>query len=309
MIMIEILNKYREKALENILLISMLAACYISCTHSVDLNTEDSRECTGLTRFYNDTAVCILENKKAGDWIFSTYRKDRLKGLISVYKDSIMFINDTFFPAGDAEHQSLDFIDPGKIAVNVSRVSGNKTLSCKYIFHLNSTSNDWMLDYAEKKEFTAEQSVYHFTDSLRANISMRNFSAEQMSMDLFANAGKNVFQYRYRRNNYLDSMEIQVNNMRLANVASFKNIFTADHAEEILQDYPVNKANVIFLNNIAYYLERMSITMPAIAILETIISDYPDRTVSYLNLKDALLKSGLKVKAEKIYSQYARMKK
>jgi hypothetical protein len=309
LIMIKILDKYREKALERIFLIFMLSACYISCTHSVDLDIKDSRECTGLTRFYNDTGIIILENKKAGDWIFSTYRKNAITGLMSVYKDSIMFINDSFFPAGDAGGQSLDFMDSDRIAVNVSNISGNKTLGCKYIFNLKGFSNNWILAYAEMKEFTGEQSVYHFTDSLQADISICNFSTEQAFMDLFANAGKDVFQYKYRKNNYLDSIEIQVNNMRLANVASFKNIFTLDHAEEILQDYPLSRTNVTFLNNIAYYLERTSITMPAIAILETIVSDYPDRTVSYLNLSDALLKNNLKIKAEKIYSQYTKMKK
>jgi hypothetical protein len=304
--MIKILNKRLKKALKRILQTFMLSACYISCTHSEDLNIKDSRECTGLMKFYNDTAISILENKKAGDWIFSTYRKDTIKGLISVYKDSIMFINDAFFPTGDTAGQSLDFMDSGKIAVNISE---NKTLSCRYIFKLNGSSNNWTLDYAEKREFTGEQSVYLFTDSLQADISMCNFSTEQAFMDLFASAGKDVFQYKYRKNNYLDSIEIQVNSMRLANVVSFKNIFTLDHAEEILQDYPLNRTNVIFLNNVAYYLERMSITMPAIAILETIIGDYPDRTVSYLNLSDALLKNNLKLKAEKIYSQYAKMKK
>jgi uncharacterized protein YeeX (DUF496 family) len=308
LIMIKILKKYRKKALERIFLIFMLSVCYISCTHSVDLDIKYGREYTGLMRLYNDTSINILENKKAGDWIFSTCRKNAIKGLISVYKDSIMFINDSFFPSGDGGSQSLDFMDFDKIVVNVSNVSGNKTLSCKYIFSLNRFSNNWTLVYAEKKEFTGEQSVYHFTDILQTDISMCNFSTEHAFMDLFANEREDVFQYKYRKSNYLDSIETQVNRMRLANVASFKNIFTLDHAEKILQDYPLNKTNVIFLNNIAYYLERTSITMPAIAILETIVSDYPDRIVSYLNLSDALLKNNLKVKAEKIYSQYTKMK-
>ena len=53
----------------------------------------------------------------------------------------------------------------------------------------------------------------------------------------------------------------------------------------------------------------MSITMPAIIILETIIDNYPDRTVSYLNLSDALIKNNLKIKAEKLYKQYVKLVK
>jgi tetratricopeptide (TPR) repeat protein len=97
--------------------------------------------------------------------------------------------------------------------------------------------------------------------------------------------------------------------MRSAGVESFKNVFTIDHAEEILQDYPVNKITAIFLNNIAYYLEQMSITVPAIAILETVIANYPERTISYLNLCDVLMKNNLKIKAEKIYRQYSQVSK
>ncbi|MDR1887612.1 MAG: hypothetical protein LBQ70_06820, partial [Prevotellaceae bacterium] len=42
----------------------------------------------------------------------------------------------------------------------------------------------------------------------------------------------------------------------------------------------------------------------AIIILETVIAEYPDRTVGYLNLGDALMKNGLKIKARKIYNRY-----
>jgi hypothetical protein len=40
--------------------------------------------------------------------------------------------------------------------------------------------------------------------------------------------------------------------------------------------------------------------------LETIVANYPDRTVSYLNLSDALAKNNLKIKAEKLYKQYVK---
>jgi hypothetical protein len=259
-------------------------------------------------KFHNDTAISILECKKAGNRIFSKYQKNTLTGLISVHNDSVVFVNDTFFSTGNAKYQLFNFIDSNKIALDILHVYDNKTINCKYIFRLDDTSDNWLLDYAEKKERDAEQTVYLFTDRFPQNISMCDFSAEQTSESLFAKAHDNMFQYKYRKNNYPDSIEIQVNNMRLANTVSFKNIFTVEHAEEILRDYPLHKTNVIFLNNIAYYLERMSITMPAIVILENIIADYPDRTVCYLNLYDALLKNGLKVKAEKIYNQYTKLK-
>jgi hypothetical protein len=294
--------------LKKVLLILMISVCCVSCKQAIDLNTKDNHEHTGMMKFHNDTAINILESKKAGNRIFFKYQKNMLTGLISVYQDSVMFINDTFFLPEKADIQSFDFIDSNRIVFNILHVTDDKTINRKCIFRLNNSSNEWLPDYAEKKEVTAEQSVYHFTNSFPQNISMCNFSAEQTFESLFSTTNNNVLQYKYRKKNYTDSIEIQVNNMRLANATSFKNIFTIDHAEEILHDYPLNKTNVVFLNNIAYYLEQMSITMPAITILETVITDYPDRTVGYLNLYDALLKNGLKVKAEKIYSQYVKLK-
>jgi uncharacterized protein YeeX (DUF496 family) len=279
------------------------------------LNTvlTNTQEYTEFTNYFHDTTVNILESKKSGNWIFSKYQKDTLTGLILTYNDSVVFINDTFFST-KTKYQRFDFTDSLKIEFTVQQSFGDETVDYKYIFCFDNFSNKWLLEYAEKKEFTNKQYVYYFTDypcsdSLKQNFSMENFSAKKSSSALFTFVNKGLFLYRYKKNNYIDSIEIQVNSMKQANVSSFKNIFTVDHAEEILRDYPVCKTNVLFLNNIAYYMEQMSITMPAIAILEAIIADYPDRTVSYLNLSDALSKNRLKVKAEKVYKQYIKLMK
>jgi hypothetical protein len=65
---------------------------------------------------------------------------------------------------------------------------------------------------------------------------------------------------------------------------------------------------VTSLNNIAYYLEQMSITMPAIAVLETVLDSFPDRGVAYLNLYNALIKVNLKTKAKNLYQQYVKLR-
>jgi hypothetical protein len=317
LIMIIILNRYKAKLLIRFSIIITINVCYISCRDSVDLNTTvptNKPEYTKVTNFFHDSTVNILESKKSGNWIFSKFQKDTLTGLILTCNDSVVFINDMFFSTAKTEYQRFDFTDSLKIEFTAQQSFGNETIEYKYIFCFDNFSNKWLLEYAEKKEFTDKQSVYYFTDctysdSLKQNFSMENFSAETSPSALFTSLNKSLFSYRYRKNNYLDSIEIQVNSMKQANVSSFKNIFTVDHAEEILRDYPVHKTNVLFLNNIAYYMEQMSITMPAIAILEAIIADYPDRTVSYLNLSDALSKNNLKVKAEKIYIQYVKQMK
>lgn len=286
------------------LLIIAISVCYVSCKNIAGINEiipENNQTHTKAIDFFNDTTVNVVESKKSGNWIFSKYRKDGLTGLISTYNDSVVFINDAFFATGKTEYQQFNFVDSLKVELNIVRVSGNKTISYRYIFAYRSPANKWLLEYAESKEFTAEQSVYLFTDNFGQDFSLEDFSASSFSF-----SSNSPFRYKYKKNNYLDSIEIQVRNMKSANVASFKNVFTIDHAEEILHDYSILKTNVLFLNNIAYYLEQMSIAVPAIIILETIVANYPDRTVSYLNLSDALAKNNLKIKAEKLYKQYVK---
>jgi hypothetical protein len=265
---------------------------------------ENDGKYTELMQFCEDTTVTILESKQSGEWMFSKSRKDTLINLISTYNDSVVFINDAFFTTEQTSYQRFDFIDSFKIEFNIGTVFNKRTTNHKYIFGFNSLSNKWLLEYAERKEFTTEQTIYLFTDKFQQDFSLEDFSTHSFSF-----VDNNLFQYKYKKNKYLDSVESQVKSMKSANVTLFENIFTIDHTEEILQDYTVQKSNVTSLNNIAYYLEQMSITMPAIAILETIIDYYPDRTVSYLNLCDALTKNNLRIKAEKVYKQYVKLMK
>jgi hypothetical protein len=309
-IILKRLNKYRIKPIQEYLLIVTISVSYISCGNHVDLDSHPNitQKYTGLMKYCNDTTINILKSKKSGDWIFSKYRKDTLNGLTLLYKDSIVFMNDTFFPVGKSEYQQFDFIDSLKIEFITRQDCDNRTINYRYIFQFNDSMNKWLPVYAEKKEFTTEQSVYYFIDTFQHDISMDN-SLKTLSQTLFTSVNNKLFLYKYKNKNYSDSIEIQIKEMKSAKIASFKNIFTVDHAEEILRNYPVNKTNIVFLNNIAYYLEQMSIIMPAITILETIITDYPKRIVCYLNLSDALTKNGLKIKAEKTYRQYCKLLK
>jgi hypothetical protein len=269
---------------------------------------ENTQEYTELMKFCNDETVNVLESKKSGNLIFSKYRKDTKTGLIVLYKDSIIFINDVFFLPVETEYQRLDFIDSLRISFTARQNFANKTVNYKYLFHFSDVADKWLLEYAEKNEFTAGQSVYLFTDDVPENFSMDNFSAEKSSSILFMDNSRKLFSYKYKTKQFLDSIEIQVSALISSNVTAFKHVFTVDHAEKILLDYPLSKTTVTPLNNIAYYLEQISITMPAILILETVITDFPNRIVAYRNLSDALTKNNLKVKAEKIYNQYTKLK-
>ncbi|MDR1897635.1 MAG: hypothetical protein LBR10_12680 [Prevotellaceae bacterium] len=263
----------------------------------------DIREDSDFTRFAADSSVEILESKKANDRMFSKYKKDNSIGLILTYKGSIVFINNNMFSRIDEPAQTFDFADSATIVFRQQQDSANRTIAYKYIFQLEQ-SQKWILRYAEKKVTDGNEQRYVFTDNFKSECSMDKFS-----MDMFDFEQHSPCSYVFRQTKYLDSILIQVKNMRAANVESFENVFNAAHAEELLRHYPITPNNVTRLNNIAYYLEQMSIATPAIVILEDIVAEYPNRTVSYLNLGDALTKKKLTVKAKKIYKQYISLMK
>jgi hypothetical protein len=277
----------------------------VTTVDSIDsiVTINDYSEYSELMKFCNDTAVTIFDGEKSGEWKFSKYRRNSLTGLILLSNDSIVFINDTFFMDVKTEYQQFEFVDSLSVAVYINTSADNKITDYKYVFELNEASGKWLLIYAEKKETVNEKTIYTFTDKFPTKISMDGFSAHAFVFPV-----KNTFQYKYRKRNYLDSIEIQVSNMRANNVALFKKVFTIEHAEEILRDYPVRITTVTALNNIGYYLEQMSIAMPAVVILEAVIDEYANRTVGYRNLSDALRKLNLNIKAGKIYDQYLRLK-
>ena len=64
--------------------------------------------------------------------------------------------------------------------------------------------------------------------------------------------------------------------------------FTIETIDRYLSLVPLATGNVREYNNIAYFLERSGSYAPAVHLLETIVAAYPDRTVAYINLGDAL---------------------
>lgn len=66
----------------------------------------------------------------------------------------------------------------------------------------------------------------------------------------------------------------------------------------------IDKKNLVKLNNIAYYLQKVNANKEAIFLLEKILKKYPNRTVAHYNLADAYWALGEKKKAIASYTTY-----
>ena len=114
------------------------------------------------------------------------------------------------------------------------------------------------------------------------------------------------------------------------NILNFKNSFSAEFNDDMIvfQNYGnamnsyeripycnlkyitlkkifhINKDELTFYNDKAFYLEQAGLYKEAIYLLEKIIPDFPNRTVAYLYLGDAYWENNEKEKAKKMYKIY-----
>jgi len=71
-------------------------------------------------------------------------------------------------------------------------------------------------------------------------------------------------------------------------------------------DSKISLKNVVKLNNIAYYLQKVGSNKKAVYLLEKILEEFPKRTIAYYNLGDAYWALGRKEEAKKMYATYVK---
>lgn len=75
----------------------------------------------------------------------------------------------------------------------------------------------------------------------------------------------------------------------------------------MLHAYWLDKDNLESYNNIAYYLQKAGHNKEAILLLNSILQEFPSRTVAYLNIGDAYLGMHNSFKASQYYAQYTKL--
>lgn len=116
--------------------------------------------------------------------------------------------------------------------------------------------------------------------------------------------------YRYQQGKYLPTQS------KAAEVFDLKQI--EQQAKEGLKFKPImlkamlhekwlTKENMESYNNIAYYLQKAGHNKEAILLLKSILHEFPNRTVAYLNIGDAYLEMSNSFKASQSYAQYIKL--
>ncbi len=107
-------------------------------------------------------------------------------------------------------------------------------------------------------------------------------------------------------NNDIDTSNNDLNQILddLKNNYIIKDYKTIERYEKLYQKYPISKSNVMLYNNIAYYLEKSMLYDEALFILNIIVKNFPNRTVSYINLGDVHWELMNVEEARKAYKQY-----
>jgi hypothetical protein len=272
---------------------------FASCDYSENNSpavTSDNDISDIFSQFEENYSANIKEIKKAGKWTFVRYENSGSAGFAAMFNDSTVFANSKF-PVDE-----FYFTDLSKMVAVLKQVRDDKNVVFKYIFKLNVSSNIWTLSYAEKKECTEMQDTYYFTSDFGRKTVLNDFESFDFERD-------GVQRYVFAKKNSLEYISEQLRNMRNDNIVLLKEVFTPEHAEELLQYYPVNPQNVITLNNIGFYLGQTSVNLPAIIILEAVLKEYPNRAIACLNLGDVFMKINMKIKGKAYYSLYIRLMK
>ncbi|WP_392562256.1 tetratricopeptide repeat protein [Orbus sturtevantii] len=161
-------------------------------------------------------------------------------------------------------------------------------------------------------------SIYKIYNNTPIKISSDATAIDFSGIDGFYN-GK-YQRYPYKKHEILLEKINTVNFNDEYIIKSIENLLKQDHTDEesniighlwsietidsIISDIPITQNNVESYNNIAYYFEKMELYDESIFILDKIVSLYPNRTVSYINLGDTYWKLGKKDEALKAYQKY-----
>ncbi|HHD81173.1 MAG TPA: tetratricopeptide repeat protein [Campylobacterales bacterium] len=122
--------------------------------------------------------------------------------------------------------------------------------------------------------------------------------------------GKKIYKYRdiYKYYNF-DKSPYSV----LFRYLFFLNSYVSDKKSKLdfnyskvlqLKSLCLDKNNVVFYNDMSYYLQKAGANKEAIYLLKKIIEKFPNRTVAYYNLGDAYWELGDRTKAVKAYTTY-----
>ncbi|GAF05756.1 tetratricopeptide repeat protein [Saccharicrinis fermentans] len=203
---------------------------------------------------------------------------------------------------------------------NIRNIHVNKIIHFNYndregipygwIYYCNKKMLFDEVDYDKLTEIKSQMGYSCFTKSIDKcsveiksskktvrSIAVKNDEGIKLVIPLFYEDGSCIGEgvFQYKSDNWSDlSMSFPINKME-------KNYF--------IFNKDIDAKNVVFFNNIAYYLERGKNYNESIYLLKKILDRFPNRTVAYINLGDAYWGLNKIEEAKQAYFKYIELMK
>lgn len=124
------------------------------------------------------------------------------------------------------------------------------------------------------------------------------------------NAKYGMITYRYQEGKYLpmQSKAPEVFDLKQIEEQAKKGLnFKHAMLKAMLHENWLSKENLESYNNIAYYLQKAGHNKEAILLLKSILNEFPNRAVAYLNIGDAYFGMSNSFKSSQSYAQYIKL--
>lgn len=247
----------------------------------IDVNNDKIKDKIFYSKPYDGDQLIIFINKdgcfhKSLETInFSEDGGVIIEDIVKANDDVNVFIIKTFFPNGGTYNRHF------YIAYHMGEWMLTKIVTTKVY---------WQKD-SEKKEVCVA----------KLDFNLENINADNKDFFVTENSSFNESKECY---NVYQFEEGLIDISRSIMNKDISQISDVDRYRQLFVSYPLTKSNVLYYNNIAFFLEQRSLYAESIFILENVIENFPSRVVAYVNLGDAYWKYDHKDKAIEAYHRY-----
>ncbi|MBB6501261.1 tetratricopeptide repeat protein [Pedobacter cryoconitis] len=267
-----------------------------------------------------------FQNNNKGDLIaegLAFYQKDK-----DQYR--LLFANPNAFMCADCNNMHDHEITVNKDTVALSMSWGPSGLGqlelFKFVFRKNTRKWQCISYYQNGANDAGEEHRTYKVYASSINLYLDKFDGEETPYDKTLKAEHEIKLY-YTPGKYKDLLDtlkkLPVMDLPLLNLAfgkedatGFCYDYTADKNSQTRAyqyspdehiDYKISKSNVVFVNDIGYFLEQANALDAAEVFLKKVTEKFPDRMVTYLNLGDVYRKKNNSALAIQNYQTYLTM--
>ncbi len=184
---------------------------------------------------------------------------------------------------------------------------GNSYYVTRHVFELDNVSNDFVWTKVYRTEAT-RQGFSIWATFLSSKENFNDYKGIEGELSL-----QTVYEFTGFQEHKEPSIDDFYNSVKsnkdASNIKQLALIGDQYVLGYLLENIPVEKANLSKYNDIAYYLEQAKLYNASILVLEKIVKNFPERTVAYINLGDAYKGLENMEKAKENYGKYIELMK